>query len=125
MNTATEGRLNEARRRIARLEARAKDGTAESRSRMQRYLEALHRDEVAARASARTEAKVVAERLEQLDDSLDLAEQRIAAELAATEGEFTLELKETLDRMQTKAAATTDELKTTADSALAGLRRKS
>ena len=45
MSTATEVRLHEARRRIARLEARAQEGTAGARSRMQRYLDAVLRDD--------------------------------------------------------------------------------
>lgn len=131
MVTATEERLREVRRRIARLEARAQEGTADARSRMQRYVDAVCRDEQVARDSARTEARAVGERLEQLDTSLELAEHRIAAELALTEEQFTGAVEAELDRwdaylerMQTRAAEKTGVARESAEAAVADLRRQ-
>ncbi|MFD1507067.1 hypothetical protein FE374_03445 [Georgenia yuyongxinii] len=131
MATATEERLSDVRRRIARLEVRAQEGTANARSRMQRYVDALHGDEEAARASGRTEAAAVAGRLEQLDISLEIAEHRMAAELAATEEQFTGAVEAELhrwdaylDRMQTKAATKTGVARDRAEAAIADLRQR-
>lgn len=89
MATATHERLCEMRRRVARLEVKAQRGTADARSRMQPYITAVRRDEHSARASAREWAAAVDERLEQLDDELELAEHRVAAEFAATQDQLT------------------------------------
>ncbi len=130
MSTATEERLHEARRRIAGLEARAQEGTTGARSRIQRYIDAVRRDAQAARDAARTEARAVGERFEQLDSSLELAEHRVAAELAPTRDQFTGALEAELrrwdaylDRMQTKAAAKTGVAREHAEAVIADLRQ--
>ena len=89
MATATDEHLREVRRRIDRLEAKAKLGTADAKSRMQRYIDTLRRDEESARASTRERTAAVDEPLEQLDNELELAEHRVAAEFATTEDQFT------------------------------------
>jgi hypothetical protein len=119
------------RRRIDRLEVKAQLGTEDSKSRMQRYIETLRRDEESARASARERAAAVEERFEQLDNDLELAEHRVAAEFAETESEFNDALEAELhrwdaylDRMQTKAAAETGAARERAEAAVADLRRR-
>ena len=131
MATATHERLGEVRRRIARLEVNAQRGTADARSRMQPYITTLRRDEESARATAREQAAAVDERLEQLDNELELAEHRVAAEFAATEDQFTdavdAELHRWdvyLDRMQVKAAARTGIERERAETAIADLRQR-
>ena len=114
MATTTSEHLGEVRRRIDRLEVKAQLASAAAKSRMQRYIEPLRREEESARASARERAAAIDETLEQLDNELELAEHRVAAEFAATVNRFrdALEaelhrLDAYLNRMQTKAAAKT------------------
>jgi hypothetical protein len=131
MATATDERLGDVRRRIARLEVEVQRGTADAKSRIQRYIDTLRRDEESARASARERAAAVDERLEQLDNELELAEHRVAAEFAATEDQFNDALEAELhrwdaylDRMQTKAAAETGAARGRAEAAVTDLRQR-
>ena len=131
MATATDERLGEARRRIARLEVETRRGTSDAQSRMQRYVNSLRRDEESARLSAHERAAAVDERMEKLDNELELAEHRVAAEFAATEEQFTgaieAELRswdQYLDRMQAKAAATSGAVREQAEAAIAELRQR-
>lgn len=131
MATATNERFGEVRRRIARLEVEAQRGTADAKSRMQRYIDTLRRDEESARASARERAAAVDARLEQLDNELELAEHRVAAEFAATEEQFTGAIDAELhrwdaylDRMQATAAANSGAARERAETAIADLRRR-
>jgi hypothetical protein len=131
MATATNERLGEVRRRIARLEVETRRGTADAKSRMQWYIDTLRRDEESARASARERAAAVDERLEQLDNELELAEHRVAAEFAATQDQFNDALEAELhrwdaylDRMQARAAAETGGARERAEAAIADLRQR-
>ena len=131
METATNERFGEARRRIARLEVETRRGTADAQFRMQRYLTSLRRDEESARVSAHERAAAVDERFERLDNELELAEHRVAAEFAATEEQFTgaieAELQswdQYLDRMQAKAAAKSGAAREQAEAAIAELRQR-
>jgi hypothetical protein len=131
MATATNERLGEMRHRIARLEVQAQRGTADAKSRMQRYIDTLRLDEESAQASARERAAAVDERLEQLDNELELAEHRVAAEFAATEEQFAGAIKGELhrwdahlDRMQAKAAAKSGAARERAEAAIADLRQR-
>ena len=131
MATATNEHLGEARRRIDRLEVQAQRGTADAKSRMQRYLDGLRRDEEFARASAREQAAAVDERLEQLENELELAEHRVAAEFAATKQQFMDAIDAELhhwdtyfDRMQAKAAEKSAVGRERAEAAIADLRRR-
>ncbi len=131
MATTTNERLGEARRRIARLEVETQRGTADAKSRMQRYINSVRREEESARASARERAAAVDEQLEQLDNELELAEHRVAAEFAETENQFNDALEAELhrwdaylDRMQTKAAAEAGAGRERAEAAIAGLRQR-
>ena len=131
MATATNERLGEARRRIARLEVQAQRGTADAKSRMQQYFDTLRREEESAWASARERAAAVDERLEQLDNELELAEHRVAAEFAATEEQFTGAIEAELHRwdaylarMQAKAAARSGAAREQAEAAITDLRQR-
>ena len=131
MATATNERLGEARRRIARLEVQAQRGTTDAKSRMQQYINTLRREEESARASARERAAAVEDRLEQLDNELELAEHRVAAEFAATEEQFAGAIESELrrwdaylDRMQAKAAAKSGAARERAEAAIADLRQR-
>ena len=131
MATATTNHLGEVRRRIARLEVQAQRGTVDAKSRMQRYLDGLRREEESARASARRRAADVDERLEQLENELELAEHRVAAEFAVTEEEFAGAIDAELhrwdaylDRMQVKAAAKSGAAREQAEAVIADLRQR-
>ncbi|HEX6257078.1 MAG TPA: hypothetical protein VFZ70_14825 [Euzebyales bacterium] len=98
---------------------------------MQPYITTVRRDEESARATAREQAAAVDERLEQLDTELELAEQRVAAEFAATEDQVTHAVDAGLhrwdaylDRMQVKAAARTGIERERAETAIADLRQR-
>jgi hypothetical protein len=131
MATATNEHLGEVRRRIARLEVQAQRGTADARSRMQRYIDTLRREEESARASARERAAADDERLGQLENELELAEHRVAAEFSPTkeqfEGAIDAELHRWdayLDRMQAKAAAKSGAVRVRAEAGVADLRQR-
>jgi hypothetical protein len=131
MATATNHDLGEVRRRIARLEVAAQRGDADAKSRMQRYIDTVRRDEESARASARERAAAVDERLRQLENELELAEHRVAAEFAATKDEFAGEISAELrrwgtylDRMQAKAATKSGAARESDEAAIADLRER-
>ena len=131
MATATDERLGEARRRIARLEVETRRGTADAKSRMRRYIDTLRRDEESARASVHERAAAVDERIEKLDNELELAEHRVAAEFATTEEQLTSAIEaelhswdQHLDRMQAKAAAKSGAAREQAEAAIADLRQR-
>jgi hypothetical protein len=131
MATTTNEHLGDVRRRIDRLEVKAQLGTADAKSRMQRYIETLRRDEESARASAREREAAFDETLAQLDNELELAEHRAAAEYAATQDQFTDALEAELrgwdaylDRMQAKAAAKTGTARERAEAEIADLRQR-
>jgi hypothetical protein len=130
MPTATNERLGEVRRRIARLEVQAQRGTADAKSRLQRDVDTLRREEVSTRASARERAAAVDARLEQLDNELELAEHGVAAEFASTQEQFAdaigAELQRWdvyLARMQARAAAKSGAARERAEAAIADLRQ--
>jgi hypothetical protein len=131
MATATNEYLTDVRRRIERVEVQAQRGTTDAKLRMQRYVDTLRREEEAARASAREQAAAVDERLEQLENELELAERRIAAEFAATQREFADAIEAGLerwdaflDRLQAKAAARSGAAREQAEAAIADLRAR-
>ena len=131
MATATNERLGEVRRRIARLEVEAQRGTADAKSRMQQYIDTLRQEEESAWASARERAAAVDERFESLDNELQLAEHRVAAEFATTQEQFVGAIEAELhrwdtrlDRMQAKAAAKSGAARERAEAAIADLRQR-
>ena len=131
MTTPTNERLGDMRRRIARLEEQAHGGAAFARSRMQRHLDTLREDEESARASAGRDGDATDGQLEQLESELGIAEQRLAAELAADRTQFVEAVETELDgwdgfteRMQAKAATRTGAARERAEYEIADLRRR-
>jgi hypothetical protein len=111
MTTQTEDRLAEIRRRIDELGERSKGATADAKTRIQRDVDELRQREASARAAARTAPEAAEEKLEQLRSRLDIAEHRLAAELADDASSFAAAVDAQLDRwqaylerLQTKAA---------------------
>ena len=131
MATATDDRLREVRRRIARLESDAQHVTAASRSRMRQYVDGVLLAEEAARAALHERAAAEDESLEHLHNELDLATHRVAAEFAKTAEEFRDEVEAELqrwdvilDRMQAKAAARAHPARERAEAVIAALRQR-
>jgi uncharacterized membrane protein HdeD (DUF308 family) len=130
MTTGTEQRLAEMRRRIDRLGAGVHESAGKARSQMQRDLAFLRRDAATARAAARRETGLVEGELEQLGNELDIAEDRLAAELADDRDEFVDALEAALgnwdiylERMQARAATTRDRDRASLEEAIAAIRR--
>lgn len=131
MATTTNEHLGEVSRRIDRLEVKAQLGPGDAKSRLERYIDTLRRDEESARVSARERAAAVEERLEQLDNELEFAEHRVAAEFAATEDQFAGAVEAELHRwdaylarMQAKAAAKPGAGRERAETLIADLRQQ-
>jgi hypothetical protein len=98
MSTTTlEDQLAEVRRRIDRLQALAQVDAAAERSRIQRHLDALHKEEESVTAAARTAPDDVEEKLGQLKTRLAVAENSLLADVS--------------DEWTTFAAAVEDELR--------------
>lgn len=131
MPRATDDRLGEVRRRIAHLEVNAQQGSADARLRTQQYLDGAHRAESLARAALHERAAAVDGSLERLENELELATHRVAAEFATTAEEFRDAAQAllhrwdvVLDRMQAQAAAETPPAREQSEAALADLRQR-
>ena len=80
MTTTTEDRLEEARRRIDRLRARAEDGNGADAMRVRRHLDVLAQEEAAVRVALRDAPDEVEEKLAQLRARIEIAEHSLAAD---------------------------------------------
>lgn len=135
MATAIEDRLGELKSRIEALDARAYDGAAESRGRMQRHLETLRLQDEAAEAAARRrtaeyEALYQAQ-LDVVDNALSIAEHHVDAENAYDRKQFVEAVEAELDewdafvdRMQANAAAKAGAAREQSEKVVADLRRR-
>ena len=84
MTTMTfEERLEEIRRQIDRLQARARAGSAEAKTRIQPHLDAVREEEASARAAVRKADGRAKEKVEQLESRIEVAEQALIADAAA------------------------------------------
>jgi hypothetical protein len=84
-----EERLTEIGRHIEQLQARARAGSAEARSRLQPHVDALREQQAAVRAAIRKADGNALEKLEQLDARLDVAEQSLLTNAADDRAAFT------------------------------------
>ncbi|MGH3083546.1 MAG: hypothetical protein ACRDNP_05700 [Gaiellaceae bacterium] len=132
MSTTTiEEQLTDVRRRIDRLQARAQTGAAAQRARIQRHVDALHRQEESVRAAARQAPDEVDEKLGQLRTRLAVAENSLAADVsdewttfaAAVEAELQA-LDTYLERLQATAAAKAGSARERAEAAIADVRTR-
>ncbi|HEX2506486.1 MAG TPA: hypothetical protein VHK22_09790 [Gaiellaceae bacterium] len=131
MATATDDRLGELRRRIDSLDQKAQSGSAEAKAHMRRHLDTLRAHQESATASAESRSAAADAKIDELNTELEIAEHRLAAELAMDRMEFVsavqAELREWdshLDRMQAKAAAKGAEARAAAEERIRGLRRQ-
>ena len=81
--TTTEDMLAEIRRHIDELEARPRNGTTETRARLQHRFDRLREEEAAAWAAVREKVETVDEKVRQLEIDISIAENRLASEIAA------------------------------------------
>ena len=131
MATATDERLVQVRRRIDRIEQRAEVGAADVRSRMQHRARELRDEQLATMISVHRHAGAAEETVEELATDVEIAEHRLAAELADDRQTFTNAVEAELrgwdaylDRMQAKAATQTALARERAERAVGELRQR-
>ena len=131
MATATEERLNQMRCRIDRLELSAQAGAAEVRTRTQHRVYELRDEQLATVLSVHHHAGAAEETIEVLANDVEIAERRLAAELADDRESFTDAVEAELhawdaylDRMQAKAAAKPASTRERAEWAVSELRQQ-
>ncbi len=113
MSTTTiEDPIEDARRRIDRLQAFAHIGAAADSSRIRRHLDALHREEASVLAAAREAPDEVEEKLGQLRTRLAVAENSLVADVSEEWTTFAAAVEDELrswdtylERLQATAAA--------------------
>jgi chromosome segregation ATPase len=122
--------LAEIRRHIDELEARADSGTTETRARLQDRFDRLREQEASAWEAVREKAEAVDEQFRQLEIDIAIAESRLASELAddATSFEEAVEAQlhdwdAAIERLQTHAAAKTQEAREQAEAEIAALKQ--
>ena len=123
-------RLAEIRRHIDELEERARNAAAETRARLQQRVEALRQEEELARAAVREKAEAVEDKFWQLEADLEIATNRLDAELASEAKLFAdavdAELRDweaLIERLQTQAAEKTGNAREQAETVIAELRQ--
>jgi hypothetical protein len=126
-----EEHLAEIGRHIDRLQARARAGSAEARSRIQPTVDALREQEAAVRAAIRKADDSALQRIEQLDARLDVAAQSLLTNLADDKATFTSAVEAELhtwdgffERLQTAAATKTGRAHEQMKASIADLRER-
>ncbi len=132
MSTTTiEERLAEVRRRIDRLQGLAQVDAAADRSRIERHLDALHREEASVAAAARWAPDELEEKLGRLKTRLVVAEHSVAADVSddwatyadAVEGELR-SWDDYLERLQTSVATKAWKTREQAEAAIGDVRTR-
>jgi hypothetical protein len=132
MTTVTfEERLEEIRRQIDHLQARARTGSAEARTRIQPHLDAVRQEEASVRAAVRTADGTAKEKLALLEARLEVAEQALIADVADGKTKFTAAVNAELhswdpffERLQSTAATKTGKAREQAEASVADLRSR-
>jgi hypothetical protein len=130
MSTTTiEDPVKHAGRRIDRLQAFTQIGAAADSSRIRRHLDALHREEAAVLAAARTAPDEVKEKLGQLRTRLAVAENALVADVADEWTTFAAAVEDELrswdtylERLQATAVAKAGNTRELAEAAIADVR---
>ena len=131
MSTMTkEQRLAEIRQRIDALDARARDGTAETQARLQRTFDALLDDADAADAALEEKADAVADRFTDLELRVEAASSRVTAEMASDHSMFADAVEAELgdwdaaiERLQARSAVKAFSARERAEASVAELRQ--
>jgi chromosome segregation ATPase len=129
MTTTIEDPIENARRRIDRLQAFAQNGPASNSIRIRRHLEVLHEEEASVLAALGGDPSELEERLGQLRTRLAVAENSLVADVSdewttfAAAGEDELRSWDTyLERLQTTAATKSGNARVRAEAAIAAVR---
>jgi hypothetical protein len=127
--TKTTDVLAEIRRHIDELEARAGNGAAETRARLQDRFDRLREEEASASAAIRVKTEAVDAKVRQLEIDIAIAEDRLAAELADDAASFAdaveAELRDwdsAIERLQTRGATKAQDARKQAEAEIARLR---
>jgi hypothetical protein len=132
MSTTTiEEQFAEVRRRIARLQALARTGLVAEGARIQRHLDALHKEETWVLAAVRRAPDEVEEKLGQLRTRLAVAENSLAADVCDEWTTFAAAVEDELrswdtylERLQATAAANAGYARDRAEAAIADVRTR-
>jgi hypothetical protein len=129
--TTVEERLAEMGRQIDGLEARARAGGGDEKSRIQRQLGALRQQEASARAAAFEGAEAFDERFEQFGARFHVAQSSLAAELANNRTKFADAVENELqswdtyfERLQAQTALRAASAREQSEAAISDLRRR-
>jgi hypothetical protein len=129
--TTIEGRLEEMGRQIEALEAKARAGGGEAKSRIQPHLGALRAQEASARAAAHERAEAFDERFEQFEARFHVAQSSLAADLADNRETFADALESELqswdtyfERLQAQTAMRAANAREQSEAAISDLRRR-
>ena len=130
MSTTTiEDPMKHARRRIDRLQAFAQVSPGADSSRIQRHLDALHREEASVLAAARTAPDEVEEKLGQLRTRIAVAERALYADVSGGWSTYAAAVEDELrswdiylERLQAMAAAKDGNARERAEAAIADVR---
>ena len=121
--------LAEIRRQIDALEARADRAAAETRARLHGRIDVLREEEASAWAAVRERAEAVDEKIRQLEIDLAIAEDRLASEMADDATSFAAAVEAELqdwdaaiERLQTRAATSYENVRAQAEAEVAELR---
>jgi len=132
MSTTTiEDPMKHARRRIDRLQAFAQVSPGADSSRIQRHLDALHREEASVLAAARTAPDEVDEKLGRFTTRLAVAERSVFADVSDEWTTFAAAVEDELrswdvylERLQATAAAKDGNAREQAEAAIADVRTR-
>ena len=129
--TTVEERLAEIGRQIDGLEAKARAGGDDARSRIQRQLGALRQQEAAARTAAHEGAEAFDERFEQFEARFRVAQSSLAADLADNRKQFAEAVENELhswdtylERLQAQTAMRAASAREQSEAAISDLRRR-
>ena len=130
MSTTTiEDHVAEVRRRIVRLQVLARTGLVAEGARIQRHLDALHKEEAAALAALRRGPDEVVEKLGQLRTRIAVAENSLVADVSGEWMTFAAAVEDELrswdiylERLQATAVAKAGNARERAEAAIADVR---
>jgi len=129
--TTVEERLAEIARQIDGLEAKARAGGGEAKSRIQRQLGALRQQEASARAAAHEGDEAFEERFEQFEARFQVAQSSLAADVADNRTKFADGVENELhswdtyfERLQAQTAIRAASAREQSEAAISDLRRR-
>ena len=129
ITTTIEDPIENARRRIDRLQAFAQNGPASNSTRIRRHLEVLHEDEASVLAALGGAPSELEERLEQLRTRLAVAENSLVADVSDEWTTFAAAVEDELrswatylERLQATAATKSGNARVRAEAAIADVR---